>query len=457
MAAGEGSAAASQDTASPTGSWIGEVLDAAGDWKVRSRAPYVLGLLMLFDSWDSTVIAYLLPSITAEWHLSKLQIGWLVSAGYGGQFIGAILFGALSERYGRLPLLLPLFAVMSVLAIACALANGLTMLLVLRLVQGIAIGGAVPIGISYVNEVAPTATRGRFFGTFQFLMASGYGFASLVSIWVVPHYGWRVMFALGAMPLLIIPFARFLPESPRWLGAKGREAAAQQALLALGSGPLPDAAARAARPVPVTTGKVPLGLLLASDVRRKSLITAALWFLTYLVNFGLLTWIVSIYVSMFHIPVAEALSYNSIVAVSVFGLPLLLRATIDRFGRRPPAILAMVTGGIGLLLACIIPAENRVLLVSAVITGQLGVSVGALMLWPYTAEIYATRVRSLALGTASSLARGASMLTPLLVGGMLQLSGSAVPVFAAFGVACFLVALLWWRGAEETAGRAISD
>ena len=176
MAAGDGAALASGP------GWVGEALNGGGGWVLRGRIPYVLGFMMLFDSWDSVVIAFILPAIMPEWGLSSVQAGWLISSGYAGQFLGAITFGMLAEKYGRLPMLRPLVIVMSLLAIVCALAGDYTQLIVTRFVQGIAIGGALPIAICYVNEVAPTATRGKFFGTFQFLMLSGFGLASLASI-----------------------------------------------------------------------------------------------------------------------------------------------------------------------------------------------------------------------------------------------------------------------------------
>jgi putative MFS transporter len=434
--------------------WVGTALNGAGSWTLRGWVPFLLGFPMLFDSWDSVVIAYTLPSIGAEWHLSALQSGWLISAGYGGQFLGAILFGAVAQRRGRLPVVRWLVIVMGVFAVVCALAGTYTQLVTLRVVQGMAIGGALPAAICYVNEVAPTATRGRFFGSFQFLMLAGFGLASLMSAWIVPHYGWRVMFALGVIPLMIVPFLYALPESPRWLAGRGRHAAAADSLRRLGSvvaaAPL-DADQRATGP----QHNVPIGELFAPAVRRKVSITAALWFLTSLVSFGLLNWVPSLYVRIFNIPVAKALSYNTIVAVSIFLLPMLLRQTIDRIGRRPPAIFGTAIGGVALLGLLLVPKADWLLVVGLAIIGQIGISISSMILWPYTAEIYETRIRSLATGASSSLARAASMLTPLLVGGLLQATGSVVPVFLIFGLASLAVALLWWQGTQETAGREL--
>lgn len=185
--------------------------------------------------------------------------------------------------------------------------------------------------------------------------------------------------------------------------------------------------------------------------------TALLWFLTSLVSFGLSTWIPSIYVSMFKISVADALRYNAVVAVSIFILPLILRASIDRLGRRPLPMLGTAIGGLALLALIFINVNARLWVVGFAIVGQIGISIDSMVLWPYTAETYATRIRSLALGTSSSLARAASMLTPLLVGGVMQVTGSVTLVFVVFGVASFIVALLWLLGVRETAGQEMVD
>ena len=104
--------------------WVGRALDGSGDWRVRARAPYLLGLLMLFDSWDSIVIAYALPVMIGEWSLSALSAGTLVSVGYGGQFLGAMMFGCVAERFGRLPVLRWLVAIMTTTALGSCCEEG---------------------------------------------------------------------------------------------------------------------------------------------------------------------------------------------------------------------------------------------------------------------------------------------------------------------------------------------
>jgi len=409
---------------------------------------------MLFDSWDATVIAYTLPSIIGEWKLTPISAGWLVSAGYGGGFIGAILFGALAERHGRLPIMRWLVAVMGLLAIACSLAPSLSALIAIRVIQGMAIGGALPVTISYVNEIAPTATRGRFFSTFQFLMLAGFGLASLTSVWIVPTWGWRAMYALGAIPLLFVPLLFGLPESPRWLAGKGRRDEAARSLARLGSA-VKAVPANASPPSPAS--RVPIAELLSPGLRRTSLVAALLWFLTSLVSYGLLNWVPTIYVNMFKIPIQTALFYNSWISIAVFVLPIILALSIDRIGRRPPVLIGTTIGGIALLTLLAVPTSASMLAIALVMIGQIGISVGSILLWPWSAETFETRVRSTALGAMSSLARAASMLTPLVVGGILQTTGSVKFVFLVFGTASLIVAVLWWRGTRETAGRVLGD
>ncbi len=207
---------------------------------------------------------------------------------------------------------------MCVLAVGCGLAQDYGQLIALRLAQGMAIGGALPVTISYLNEIAPAAARGRFFGTYQFLMVSGFGLASLFSASIVPAFGWRPMYMLGAAPLLLAPFLFALPESPRWLAGRGQVEAAVKALRRLGGRPV-EADAHAAPP----PAKPPsAAVLLSPGLRGVSAVTALLWLLTSLVSFGLVTWVPSIYVSNFHIPIARSLQYNAIASVFVLIIPL---------------------------------------------------------------------------------------------------------------------------------------
>ena len=437
-------------TASPP-SWVSATLNGAGDWKLRGLAPYLFGLMMLFDSWDSLAIAFTLPSLFGLWHMTPVQGGLLVSAGYGGQFFGAILGGMLAERFGRLPVVRVLVTLMGLLALACGFAHSYDQLILIRAVQGLTIGGALPATISYINEIAPAATRGKFFSTFQFLMLAGFAFASMSSAYIVPHFGWQAMFMLGGLPLLLVPFSFAMPESPRWLARRGRNEEARKSLEKLGGRPVSEDVGAETEPAKQAS----IGMLFSPKYRRTTVVVALLWFLTSLVSFGLVTWVPSIYVSAFHVPLALSLKYSAYASVAIFFIPLVMRQILDVVGRRPPPIVGSAGSFICLLTLAFSTQAPVALIVTLVVIGSIAGSIGSIVLWPFTAESYDTEVRATALGAASSLARAASMLTPLAVGGLLSATGSIAPVFALFGTSSTIAFLLWIFATKETKGKEI--
>lgn len=442
--------------AAPPPDALTALLDAPGAWKRRRWVPILFGAVMFFDSWDILIAAFILPFLTAEWDLSPLQIGWLLSAAYIGQFFGALLFGGLAEKFGRKPVFCLAAVAMCVMGLACATATGPGQFQAYRFLQGVALGGALPVAVSYVNEVAPTLTRGRFFSTYQFLMISGFVAASVSAALLAESHGWRLLFVIGAAPLLLVPVVWFaLPDSPRWLNRVRGFAAAEEAIARLG-GPKPDAHAGGASFAP-TEARVPVAALFAPALRRVSIVTFALWFFGSLVNYGLATWTPSIFVSEFGIPIGDALRYGAIGSIPIFLTPILLGATIDRFGRRPFAIGGAVLATVCLAALTLMPWDMTMLIVVLTIAGGFGTGVYAIILWPYSAEVFPTPVRALALGISSSLARAASSLTPLVVGGIIAGTGSVRPVFAIFALIAGGVAIMWLVLTRETARRPMIE
>lgn len=434
---------------------LGAVLDADGGWARRRWVPILFGAVMFFDSWDVLVAAFILPLLTAEWGLQPLQVGWLLSAAYFGQFFGAIACGWLAERFGRKPVFCLAAAAMCLMGLACALAASAAQFELFRFLQGLALGGAAPVAVSYVNEVAPTQTRGRFFAIYQFLMIAGFVAASASAALLAVDHGWRLLFVIGAAPVLLVPAIWLaLPDSPRWLLRARGASAASEAVRRLGGPdrPLDEPASSAEAP-----RKVPAQALFSPALRRVSIVTFLLWFLGSLVNYGLATWTPSIFVSQFHIPIADALRYGAIGSVPIFVTPLVLAATIDRFGRRPFAIGGALLATVCLAALAALPWGNTMLIVVLTIAGGFGTGVYAIILWPYSSEVWPTSVRAMGLGIASSLARAASSLTPVVVGGVIALAGSVRPVFAIFALIAALTAFMWWTMTRETARRPMVD
>ena len=430
---------------------IGAMLDGDAGWALRRWAPWLIGAMMLFDSWDIIIIAYLVTYIREEWALTTFTTGWLLASAAIGQFVGALSIGWLAERYGRKPVLCFVVIGMCLASFACAFAPGPYELMALRFVQGVFMGGALPVAASYVNEIAPVHTRGRFFSSYQFLMVAGFPAAAAGAALLAPLVGWRPLFMIGAIPIVFVPFFWFMfPESPRWLNRNRGFAAGLASIRRLG-GP-------AEPPGVVTAGeaaekRVPVSALFRPTLRHVSTVTFLLWFLTSLVNYGLLTWTPTIFVSEFGLSKAQANNFAAIGSIPILFAPIVLGATIDRFGRRPFAIGGALAATLCLMTLALVPYSEPLLLVVLTLGGGFTIGVVAVLLWPYSSEVFPTAVRSVGLGVSSSLARAASSLTPLFVAGLIGASGDVRLVFTVFAVIAAANTVLWWKGTVETARR----
>src|SRR5438309_3221916 len=198
-------------------------------WQVKARI--IVGVATFFDAFDALAIASVLPVIVPLWKLTPPQIGLMISAGFLGQLLGALLFGWIAERYGRMTAMIWSIALFAVMSLVCALAWDYDSLLVLRTIQGVGLGGEVPVAAVFISELAKARGRGRFVLLYELVFPVGLVAVALVGVWVVPRFGWQWMFVIGAVPaLLALALRRLLPESPRWLVVHGRVAEARAAM-----------------------------------------------------------------------------------------------------------------------------------------------------------------------------------------------------------------------------------
>jgi len=151
----------------------------------------IIGSATFFDAYTVLVIAFAMPSLVEEWSLTPAWVGFILSAGYLGQLIGAILFGWVAEKIGRLPTLLITIVLFVSMDIACLFAWSGASMLIFRFFQGIGTGGEVPVASAYINEFIGAKKRGRFFLLYELIFPIGLLFAGLAGYFLVPLYGWR--------------------------------------------------------------------------------------------------------------------------------------------------------------------------------------------------------------------------------------------------------------------------
>jgi MFS transporter, putative metabolite:H+ symporter len=415
-----------------------------------------------FDAFDSITIAYVLPSLIAFWHLNPPQIpqmiGSLIGVGFAGQLIGAIAFGWIGERWGRLNSMVVTLLIFTLGGLACAFTTTYDQMWWLRFVQGIGLGGEVPLMAAYVNEFAKAVGRGRFSLSAQVLFSIGLPICALIGVYVVPNWGWQWMFVIGAVPALIaIPLRLMLPESPRWLASRGRFAEADAALKRLESIAVKEGKALPPLPrdLPLVNEAKPRFADLFKGIYLKRTITVwFIWIGAYFVTYGLTAWAPSLFNIVFHLPVQQSLAYGLILSGVGLGGALLTIYLIEAIGRK-----RMFAIGLGV---CCVPLLSFAFLgqlsaveVLAIVSGSFFFcSFLALGLATYTAEIYPTQLRALGGGVASAWQRAASMAGPIVVGWVLPHWGLNA-VFVVFGLFALMGCLVTLFFAIETRAQVL--
>lgn len=235
---------------SPAGDDDGATLNRAYLFTIAAVA--ALGGLMFGYDW--VVIGGAEVFYEKYFHLSSaLQIGWAMSSALVGAIFGTVFGGALSDKYGRKPLLLVSGFLFVATSVATGLAPGFLFFVVARLLGGVAIGIASNLSPLYIAEISPARMRGRLVSLNQLTIATGVVAAQFVNWWIakpVPAgmtiaqlppdswnclYAWRWMFAVAAIPAAVFFLSMFfVPESPRWLAKKGRHERARGVLAKIG-------------------------------------------------------------------------------------------------------------------------------------------------------------------------------------------------------------------------------
>lgn len=434
----------------------------------HARALSLIGLAHFFDAFDALAIAFVLPVLIVAWKMDAGQAGMVVAVGFLGQAVGSIALGWAAERWGRLRVVAAACGIMSLFSLASAFAASVATFTVLRFVQGIGLGGEVPAGATYINEICPARLRGRMVYAVQIFFGAATACTAAVAAWMVPRYGWQSMYIAGGLPLLLAPMLRrLLPESPRWLASHGQAAEAARILDGIESEyeakrgkTLPAFAIGGAGGAGDGGGEgQPAGFaaLLAPALISRTL---SVWLIVFCLSFsvyGILVWMPTVYTTVFKLPVQQALTYGAMgngmaLIGGVSGAFL-----IDRVSRRKMFSIALLSGALPLLLLSWFASQVsawQVALLSTASFGCLAVLLPAV--YVYAPEIYPTRMRGLGAGCALAWMRVAAIIGPIVIGQLLKNVGMSA-AFLLIGVMPMLGALTVLLFGIETQGKALDD
>lgn len=406
-------------------------LDRLPFTSLHRRSCGIIALGSFFDSFDALLLASAIAVVISVLHISFLNIGLLISAANFGMMIGAPIGGWLAEKFGRRPILILAIGGFGLLSIASAFAWDFSSLLIIRFVEGLALGAEIPIAAALFNEFVPARRRARvFLYGFGSLFAAGFLFAPLVGLSCIALFGaaigWRVLFACGGLALFVAATMFFvLPESPRWLAGKGRIGEARAALekfeaAAIAEGaPLPPPAVRRH----VEEQPTRLAELFSPAYRMRTILVWILFFVIYFVAYGIASWLPSLYVKVGGLPTNEALSLTVFYGLTQVVVVFFWGAIADRLGRRRLYIITLsllvVTLLTGFVMVALLGFTGwPVLAVVAFIAG-FGNGGTSAMSFLYASELFPTRMRAWAASTCASANRIGTVLAPGAIGALL--------------------------------------
>jgi MFS family permease len=391
----------------------------------------------VFDFYDLILYTFLLIPIGKELNLSNVQLSFILGASLAATAIGGVVFGVLSDRYGRKSVLQWTILTYSVGTFLSGLAPTLELLVVFRVITGLGVGGEWATGQTYVGETFPAHVRGRYGAFMQTGAPIGVALASVVGGLIAPQVGWRASFLVSVLPaILVIYIRKRLPESDIWLERR------RLAALERGSADEPSQRSR-------------FILLFSPSYRRLFLLAlvlaifdmSAYWF-TYSWLPGYLTQErqFTMTKSALWILVTQA---GGFLGYSTFGF------VADRLGRRPAYSIYSVIMAIGLAMITLlwntIAAFPAFILVFMFLVGFGTGMFGGY--GPLFSELFPTTIRNTAMGSAFNLARGVQFFTPVVIALIAQKYGLSGGIFLAALFALLTGAWIWTF--PETKGKKI--
>ncbi|MEU4308498.1 sugar porter family MFS transporter [Streptomyces rochei] len=417
--------------------------------------------------FDTGVVSGALLYVKQDFDLNSFEQGSVVSVLLIGAVIGASSVGRLSDRFGRRKTLGVIGVVFVVgTATACA-ANGYALLMAGRVVLGLAVGAASATVPVYLSEISPSKVRGRLLTMNQLMITLGILVAYLVNLAFSADGTWRAMFAVGAVPALLMVAATlwFLPESPQWLISHGQDDRARRAIASVTDEATADRLIERARrriaeerekqeADPGATGQGTRKLLMP-DVRPALVVGLALAAVQQLGGINTIIYYAPTIIQQTGLNASNSIFYSVFIGVINLVMTLVALRLVDRAGRRVLVLvsLALMAVSIFLLGLAFVVGMNSVLTLLFMVV-YIAAYAGGLgpVFWTLLGEIFPPSVRA----AGSSVATAVNWVSNFVVSLAFLPLASAIgqgETFWIFAGICVLAFLFVGRYLPETRDR----
>jgi AAHS family 4-hydroxybenzoate transporter-like MFS transporter len=396
--------------------------------------------VLFLDGFDTQAIGYVAPALAKEWGLTKATLGPVFSAGLFGLMIGALVFGPLADRIGRRKIIIFSTLAFGLGTLATAFIQDVSMLLAIRFLTGLGLGGAMPNAVAMTSEFSPHRRRATMVMIMFCGFSVGAALGGLLAAVLIPQFGWRSVFVVGGLtPLLLVPvLALRLPESVRFLALSGRAHERVADLLAR----INPKAAFAADTSFVVHEPHLAGLPVLHLFRDgRTLATLLLWvvfFMSLLDLYFLSNWLPTV-LNDLGASVSASAAIGSMLQVGGVVGTFALGSVIDRFSFRALALVYFVAvfavGAIGQL------GHSVIFVTMAIFAAGFCIVGGQIAANALAATFYPTSIRSTGVGWALGIGRVGSIVGPLVGGALLTMKWSTGEVFMAAATAALCAAL----------------
>ncbi len=435
---------------------LGARMDGLPITAFHRRLLLVIGAGMFFDSFDLYLAGTVLGTVLHDgWSTLALNARF-VSLTFAGMVIGAFGAGFLGDRFGRRFTYQFNLLIFGLASLAAAAAPSMGWLIAARFASGIGLGAEIVIGYATMVEFVPAARRGRWAALLSLITSFGLLGSTLLGWLIIPAYGWRGMFVFaGVGALVVLALRKSMPESPRWLAARGRIAEAE-AIVARIEATVPASLVPAplAPPSLAPAFAAPMRALPPATLVARLAIGSLLQVIAAIASYGFVVWVPTFLV---HRGVSINGSLGQTLLMSMGGPTGAFCGFLlsDRIGRRPLIVAAS-------LLACVCGTGF-----AATDTASLAVPLGFLMFTlvfflvsvvvaGYVPEMFPTPIRMRANGTCSTIGRLATIGIPYAVVWLFN-AGGVTAVLGVVTAAMLVQAGAVARWGPETAAHALDE